>query len=73
MTLTQTVMHEPALRIAALAFMDSPGVHALDALLRDREPQGRALELRPGLRRPVEQVLRLTGLVDRLPFCDGAA
>jgi anti-anti-sigma factor len=55
------------LDLGGLAFMDSSGVRALDALLRDGAP----LTLRPELSELVRQVLAMTGLLEALPFEGG--
>lgn len=55
------------LDLSGLAFMDSSGVRALDALVRGGAP----LTLRPALTEPVRQVLAMTGLLDDLPFEGG--
>ena len=56
------------LDLTGLAFMDSSGVRALDALLRDCDRHGWELRIDPGLRPAVEQVLRLTGMFGTLPL-----
>jgi anti-anti-sigma regulatory factor len=55
--------------------MDSSGVKALDALLRDVDAEGWDLLVVPTLTEAVEQVLELTAMRDQLPFDDpmGAA
>ena len=56
------------LDLGAVEFLDSSGVRALDRILRLADVQGRRLAVRPGLRANVEQVLRMTGLLDVLPL-----
>ena len=56
------------LDLGAVEFLDSSGVRALDRILRLADVQSRELAVRPGLRPNVEQVLRMTGLLDVLPL-----
>jgi anti-sigma B factor antagonist len=60
------------LDLARVTFMDSSGVRALEALLRDVDAEGRQLRVVPTLTDAVEQVLELTGMRDQLPFDDEA-
>jgi anti-anti-sigma factor len=61
------------LDLRALAFMDSSGVRALDAVLRDAEGEGWKLTILPEMRANVRQLLTLTGLIAILPFEDPPA
>jgi anti-sigma B factor antagonist len=56
------------LDLSRLAFMDSSGVRALDALLRDAGQEGWTLTIRANLHENVRQVLEMTGMIDRLPL-----
>ncbi len=61
------------LDLAELSFMDSTGVHALDAILRDAAAQRWVLRVRPDLHDNVRHVLQITALYDALPFGDDGA
>jgi anti-sigma B factor antagonist len=56
------------LDVAALSFMDSSGVQALDGILRDAAREGWVLRVEGPLHPAVEQVLRMTGMLDVLPL-----
>ncbi len=56
------------LDLRRLTFMDSSGVRALDALLREVELEDWSLRIREGIHRNVRQVLALTGMLDALPM-----
>lgn len=56
------------LDLRELTFMDSAGVRALDALLREASASGRSFTIDPRLHRNVAGVLRLTGMLDSLPL-----
>jgi anti-anti-sigma factor len=56
------------LDLAELSFMDSSGVHVLDRVLRDLDPEGWKLLVRPTLQDRVRQILDLTGIYGLLPF-----
>jgi anti-anti-sigma factor len=58
------------LDLRELSFMDSSGVRALDALVRDVESEGWTLAIRSDLHRNVRRVLALTGVLDTLPLQD---
>ncbi|MBA3748045.1 MAG: STAS domain-containing protein [Solirubrobacterales bacterium] len=60
------------LDLRKLTFMDSSGVRALDALMRDVEREGWSLTIRSDMHGNVRQVLRLTGMLDALPLQDPA-
>ncbi|MEA2138330.1 MAG: hypothetical protein QOG56_1480 [Solirubrobacteraceae bacterium] len=53
-----------------LTFMDSSGVRALDALLRDAESAGWAFAIRSDMHRNVRRVLAMTGVLETLPLQD---
>ena len=55
------------LDLSALQFIDSSGVHAFDAVLREAHAEGWTLTVAPEIGEGVRQVLQLTGLIDRLP------
>src|SRR3954467_14967570 len=68
-TLRAVLEDGPAiLDLAELSFMDSSGVRALDAIGRDGREHGWDLVIRAELRRAVEQVFRLTGMIGTLPI-----
>jgi anti-sigma B factor antagonist len=56
------------LDLSQVEFMDSSGVRALDALLRDVDAEGWDLLVVPTLTDAVAQVLALTGMDEQLPF-----
>ena len=56
------------LDLRALTFMDSSGVAALDALMRDCERERWELAIDADLPDPVRRVLELTGLLSALPL-----
>lgn len=56
------------LDLGDLTFLDSAGVHALDALLREARREGHRLTVRPELRPTVRQVLEMTRLLEVLPM-----
>ncbi|HWH15464.1 MAG TPA: STAS domain-containing protein [Miltoncostaeaceae bacterium] len=56
------------LDLAALEFIDSSGVRALDAVLRDADRGGRTLVVRDGIHENVRQILAITGVLDELPL-----
>jgi anti-sigma B factor antagonist len=58
------------LDLRRLAFMDSSGVRALDAVLREAERQGVGLTIGTTLQPGVRQILELTGLLAVLPLAD---
>jgi anti-anti-sigma factor len=58
------------LDLRGLSFMDSSGVRALDAVLRDADRQGRPLTIGSALQAGVRQVLELTGILALLPLAD---
>lgn len=53
-----------------LTFMDSSGVRALDALVREVESEGWTLAIRSDLHRNVRRVLAMTAMLDTLPLQD---
>ena len=59
------------LDLRELTFMDSCGVRALDALVRDADSEGWTLAIRSDLHRNVRRVLAITGLLETLPLQDG--
>jgi anti-anti-sigma factor len=61
------------LDLSRVAFMDSSGVRALEALLRDVDDEGWDLRISPTLTAAVDQVLELTGMRDQLPFAGEAS
>jgi anti-sigma B factor antagonist len=54
------------LDLAALSFMDSAGVRALNAMLRTAAEAGNELRVRTDMQRNVHQVLELTGMLPLL-------
>jgi anti-sigma B factor antagonist len=56
------------LDLSRVEFMDSSGVWALDALLRDVDAEGWDLRVSRTLTPAVAQVLELTGMSEQLPF-----
>ena len=58
------------LDLRKLTFMDSSGVRALDAVMRDVEREGWSLAIRSDMHRNVRQVLALTGMLEALPLQD---
>jgi len=56
------------LDLRGLAFMDSSGIRALDAILRDVAANRWTLVVEPTLQPAVRQVIALTGMTDALPF-----
>jgi len=58
------------LDLRELSFMDSSGVRALDALLRDVDRQGWSLAVHPDLHGNVRQILEITGMLSSLPMED---
>jgi anti-sigma B factor antagonist len=56
------------LDLGGLAFMDSSGISALDAMLRLAAAGPHPLTVAPRLQDPVREVLMLTGLLPELPF-----
>ena len=58
------------LDMRALTFMDSSGVRALDALVRDAESEGWSLAIRSDIHRNVRRVLVMTGMLETLPLQD---
>jgi anti-sigma B factor antagonist len=58
------------LDLRKLTFMDSSGVRALDAVMRDIEREGWSLAIRSDMHRNVRQVLALTGMLEALPLQD---
>jgi len=60
------------LDLRELEFMDSSGVHMLDAVLRDADREGWTLHVDPAMRPPVRRLLEITGLLGVLPFADTA-
>jgi anti-anti-sigma factor len=56
------------LDLREVSFMDSSGVRALDALLRDVEREGWSLAVRPEMQRSVRMVFEMTGMIDALPL-----
>ncbi len=51
-----------------VAFMDSSGLRALDALARHGHEHARALRVHPELSDGVRQILELTGMLEILPL-----
>ena len=56
------------LDLRGVAFMDSSGLRALDALVRHGHERRRALRVHPALSNGVRQVLELTGMLEILPL-----
>jgi len=56
------------LDLTDVEFLDSSAVRVLDRLLRHAGKAGTELTFRAGLRKNVEQVLAMTGLLDVLTF-----
>jgi anti-sigma B factor antagonist len=56
------------LELGGLTYMDSSGVRVLDGVVRDLDREGWILTVAPELRRPVRQVLEMTGMIGVLPF-----
>ncbi|GAC1436037.1 MAG: hypothetical protein NVSMB51_06620 [Solirubrobacteraceae bacterium] len=56
------------LDLAGVLFMDSSGVRALDALLRDQRRHGWQLSIDSRLQPGVRQILDMTCMTDVLPF-----
>jgi anti-anti-sigma factor len=56
------------LDLARLTFLDSAGIHALDAVVRDLEPNGWQLRIAPALQDAVRQILEITSMIGVLPF-----
>ena len=66
--------HGPVLvDLEALTFMDSSGVRAIHALLVAARQDGWKLRFAPRLRDNVRQVLRMTGMLEAIPFEDATA
>jgi len=61
------------LDLRGLSFMDSSGIRALDALLRDLPAHDWTLLVEPTLQPAVRQVIALTGMTGALPFDPPAA
>jgi anti-sigma B factor antagonist len=59
------------LDLSKLSFMDSSGVWAIDAVLREVEREGWTLAVHPEMQRNVQRVLELTRMWDVLPFDAG--
>jgi anti-sigma B factor antagonist len=51
-------------------FIDSSGVSALDALLKEADRRGADLSLLRELRPPVARVLEITGMMETLPLAE---
>ena len=58
------------LDLREVSFMDSSGLRALDALVRDSRAGGGDLRIDPALSDSVAQILELTGLMTILPLAD---
>ena len=56
------------LDLREVAFMDSSGLRALDALIRHGHEKAGALRIDPELSNSVLRVLELTGMLDILPL-----
>jgi len=54
--------------LAALEFIDSSGVRALDGVLRDADRDGAPLRVSAPVHENVAQVLDLVGMLDELPW-----
>jgi len=58
------------LDLHGLSFMDSSGVKALDGLIGEAAREGWSLNLSRHLHDNVRKLLRITGMLDQLPFQD---
>ncbi|HEX8207367.1 MAG TPA: STAS domain-containing protein [Solirubrobacteraceae bacterium] len=58
--------------LSDLAFMDSAGVRALNAALREADAAGRRLRVRKAMQPSVVQILELTGMMALLDVADDA-
>jgi anti-sigma B factor antagonist len=58
------------LDLSRLSFMDSCGVRALDAVLREADRRGRRLTIGTDLQPGVRQILELTGILAGLPLAE---
>jgi anti-sigma B factor antagonist len=56
------------LDVAGLTFMDSAGINAINAIMRDGAEVGWDLRIEGPLQPAIEQVLRMTGMLDVLPL-----
>jgi len=59
---------EVVLDLSELRFMDSSGVAAIDAVLRD--PSAGRLAVDPHLHERVRRILELTRMIEALPFAE---
>ena len=59
------------LDLRRVTFMDSAGVRALNAALRESAERGRSLRVSGGMQAGVVQVLEMTGMLGLLPVEDG--
>ena len=59
---------EVVLDLSALSFMDSSGVAAIDAVLRD--PSAGRLAVDPHIHERVRRILEMTHMIEALPFAE---
>jgi len=54
--------------LSQVVFLDSSGVHTLDALVREAQRNGHTLTFAPTLQENVRELLTMTGMLEELPF-----